>query len=104
MSKRNRDTMRFATGVGLALGGVALAATALYTEVMTSLVARRRTAATDALMEIATGKPLALPDEAIQAKADALLNTPTETVGVSPSFTINFKMKKTVIIDYSFGI
>ena len=82
MSKRNRDTVRLATGVGLALGGVALAATALYTEVMTSLVARRRTAATDALMEIATGKPLSSPDETIQAKADALLNTPTETVAI----------------------
>jgi fermentation-respiration switch protein FrsA (DUF1100 family) len=82
MSKRNRDTVRLATGVGLALGGVALAATALYTEVMTSLVARRRTVTTDVLMEIATGKPLSSPDETIQAKADALLNTPTETVAI----------------------
>jgi fermentation-respiration switch protein FrsA (DUF1100 family) len=82
MSKRNRDTARLATGVGLALGGVALAATALYTEVMTSLVARRRTVTTDVLMEIATGKPLTPPDEDIQIKADALLSAPTETVAI----------------------
>ena len=51
MSKPEKEISRIALGVGLALGGVALAAGTLYTEVMTALVARRRTVTTDTLME-----------------------------------------------------
>ena len=82
MSKPEKEISRIALGVGLALGGVALAAGTLYTEVMTALVARRRTVTTDTLMEILTNRPNLPPDPAIQAKADALLNTPTELVEI----------------------
>ena len=81
MSKSNRKAIR-AAGAGLALGGVALAAATLYTEVMTSLVARRRTPTTDTLTAIATGKPIPPLDPVIREKADALLAAPTETVAI----------------------
>ncbi len=60
MSENKSKVARVATGVGLAVGGLALAGAALYTEVMTSVIARRRSPGTDAIISLATGTP---PDE-----------------------------------------
>ena len=82
MLKTPNTAARIAAGIGLAVGGVAVAAAALYTEVMTSVVARRRTPGTDSVIALATGKTPPPMDPDIQAKADALLNTPTEQVEI----------------------
>ncbi len=55
-----RKAGRLATGAGLILGGTAVAAGALYTEVMTSVVARRRSLLSDTVITVATGH---LPDD-----------------------------------------
>ncbi len=74
------STARIATGVGLAVGGIALAAAALYTEVMTTVIARRRSPAADALMTIAKGKPTEEPDIVRHEWEEVLTSAPTETV------------------------
>ena len=48
MSKKSHTAARIAAGIGLALGGTAITAGALYTEIMTSIIARRRTPAMSA--------------------------------------------------------
>lgn len=70
-----------ALGAGLALGGLALAAGTLYTELMTSVVARRRTPGTDAIISLATGDP-AEPNPDYEASAQRILELPTETVEI----------------------
>ena len=70
------------TGVGLAAGGVALAATALYTELMTSVIARRRTPLTDMIVDAATdGNPSPFTDEILE-KAQALVDLNLEQVAI----------------------
>ncbi len=54
-SNQKKTAARIATGAGLAVGGIALAGAALYTEIMTSVIARRRSAGTDAIISMATG-------------------------------------------------
>ena len=80
MSKKMSPAARIATGVGLALGGAALTAAAVYTELMTTIIARRRTPASDALLAIGTGAEPAPPDPAIVEMTEALKNAPTELV------------------------
>ena len=55
MSKKMSPAARIATGVGLALGGAALATGALYTEIMTSIIARRRTPHKNSPKPVASG-------------------------------------------------
>lgn len=80
MSKKSHTAARIAAGIGLALGGTAIAAGALYTEIMTSIIARRRTPATDAMVALATGYEPAPPDPAIAAMTQALQDAPTRLV------------------------
>lgn len=82
MSKTSKTVTRIAAGVGLAVGGAALATAAVYTEIMTSVVARRRNPRTDALIAMTTGKEETPPDASITALAQALKDTPTETVAI----------------------
>ena len=70
------------TGIGLAAGGVALAATAVYTELMTSVVARRRTPLTDAIVSAASGGPENPYAADIQEKAQALQDLNLEQVAI----------------------
>ncbi len=73
---------RVAAGVGLALGGTALAGAALYTEVMTSVIARRRTPGTDAIIAMATGKESDAPDPTYETWAEALKQAAPEQVAI----------------------
>ena len=87
MNKNTRTTARIhagriATGVGLAVGGAALATAALYTELLTTAVARRRTPHTDAMISMITGSEPAPLDPSIAAMAQALKDAPTETVAI----------------------
>jgi pimeloyl-ACP methyl ester carboxylesterase len=82
MSKKPLTAAHVATGVGVILGGAALAATAIYTEIMTSVVARRRAPFTDALIAAATKSSDAPIDPEIREKAQALLHTPMTQVAI----------------------
>ncbi|MBQ5725723.1 MAG: alpha/beta hydrolase [Clostridia bacterium] len=73
---------RVAAGSGLVLGGLALATGALYTEIMTSVIARRRTAGTDAIITLAMGGAPDSHDPIYDEWAEALRNTPTQTVAI----------------------
>lgn len=81
MSKKLNPTARVAAGIGLAVGGAALAVAAVYTEVMTSVVARRRTPGTDSVVALATGRTFE-PDPVHEARAQVLKETPTELVEI----------------------
>ncbi len=81
MSKKRKCT-RIAARTGLVLGGVALAGAALYTEIMTSVIARRRRPSTDAIIAMATGKPTDDHDPIYEEWARALKDTPTELVEI----------------------
>ena len=70
------------TGIGLAAGGVALAATALYTEIMTSVVARRRNPLTDAIVTATAGEPDDTYSPVIREKAQALFDLGLEQVAI----------------------
>lgn len=59
--RQKRKVARVATGVGLAVGGTAIAAGAAYTELMTSIVARRRTTLTDGIVAYVQGRPTEAP-------------------------------------------
>ena len=76
------DAKKILTGVGLAAGGVALAATALYTEIMTSVIARRRNPLTDAIVTAAAGEPDDTYGPAIREKAQALRDLELEQVAI----------------------
>ena len=82
MNKKTSTALRIAAGVGLGLSGLALAAGTIYTELMTSVVARRRTPATDTIRAIATGQSPAPPDPTVQSLSDALREIPMETVAI----------------------
>ena len=82
MNKKTAAAIRIAAGVSLGLSGIALAAGTVYTEIMTSVVARRRTPATDAIHAMATGKSPAPLDPTIQSLSDALREIPMETVAI----------------------
>ncbi len=82
MSKKPNTAARIAAGIGLAVGGTALAAAAVYTEIMTTVVARRRTPASDAVVAIATGCEPAPPDPAIAELTRALREAPTELIEI----------------------
>lgn len=81
-NKKTNTALRIAAGVGLGLSGAALAVGALYTEIMTSVVSRRRTPATDAMVAMATGYEPAPPDPVIAELTRALKETPMETVAI----------------------
>lgn len=80
--KRPNTALRIAAGVGLGLSGIALAAGAIYTELMTTVVSRRRTPATDAVVAIATGHEPAPPDPTVAELTRRLKETPMETVAI----------------------
>ena len=80
MSKKMRPAARIAAGIGLAIGGAALTTAAVYTELMTTVIARRRTPASDALIAIGTGAEPAPLDPEIREMTEALKNAPTELV------------------------
>ena len=75
---------KIAVCVGLAAGGIAVAAATLYTEIMTSVIARRKSPFTDMIVEAATGG--AEPDEATSAavreKSAALRELGLEQVAI----------------------
>lgn len=70
------------TGIGLAAGGVTLAAAALYTEIMTSVVARRRSPLTDMIVAASGGDSDHPMDDTIREKARALRELPLEQVAI----------------------
>lgn len=80
MSKKMSPVARIATGAGLTVGLTALAAGVAYTELMTSIVARRRTPATDAIKNTLTKSEPSPPSPEIVTMSEALRNTPTELV------------------------
>ena len=80
MSKKMSPAARIAAGIGLAIGGAALTTAAVYTELMTTVIARRRTPASDALIAIGTGAEPAPLDPEIREMTEALKNAPTELV------------------------
>ena len=82
MSKKSLTAAHIAAGVGVIVGGAALAATAIYTEIMTSVVARRRAPLTDAIVAAATKTSDAPVDPAIREKAQALLHTPMTQIAI----------------------
>ncbi len=82
MSKKSTSYARIGAGIGLAVGGVALTAAALYTEIMTSVVARRRSPFTDSIVIAATGDPEIAIDPAIREKAQALKDLSLEQVAI----------------------
>ncbi len=82
MSAKTRKTSiaRVATGTGLVVGGLALAAAAAYTEIMTTVVARRRSAATDTVISLATGHPVDDYDPSYEEWAQKLKDAVPDTV------------------------
>ncbi len=76
-----KTAVRAAAGAGLAVGGLAIGAAALYTEVMTSVIARRRTPTTDAIVTMAAGAPVEA-DPSFEKWAEELAKAPTETVEI----------------------
>ena len=79
------NAKKILTGVGLAAGGAALAVTALYTELMTSVIARRRSPLTDAVVSAVAGDPPvsdAAISETIRDKAQALRDLGLEQVSI----------------------
>ncbi len=80
MSNLKKKVTRAATGLGLAVGGIALTGAALYTEVMTSVIARRRSPATDAIISMATGDPPDNHDPKFDEWAESFRASVTETV------------------------
>lgn len=82
MNKKTRTAVGIAAGAGLAISGAALAVGALYTEVLTTVVARRRTPYSDAIVAMVSGhEPQPLAPEMI-AKAQELKDAPTETIAI----------------------
>ena len=81
-NKKTNTALRIAAGVGLGLSAAALAVGAAYTEIMTSVISRRRTPATDAVVAVATGHEPAPLDPAIAELSRALRETPMETVAI----------------------
>lgn len=79
---------RILTGVGLAVGGLTVAAAAAYTELMTSVIARRRSPLTDAVLDAVSPDEGDAPamDEALSAsireKARALRELGLEQVAI----------------------
>lgn len=78
-----------ATGVGLAVSGVVALTAALYTEIMTSLVARRRSAMSEKIIEAAQKKQSPADPEAPQVPTPEhlqwerdLMAAPTELVAI----------------------
>lgn len=78
---KNSAAKKAALGAGLTVGGLALAAGALYTEIMTTVIARRRSPMTDKLTEIATGTPT--PTDPVHDEwAQKLKDTPTDPIEI----------------------
>ena len=78
-------TKRILTGIGLAAGGLAVAAAAAYTELMTSVIARRRSPLTDAVVSATAGDPPesdAALTESIREQAKALRDLNPEQVAI----------------------
>ncbi len=83
MANQQKKRKRFLRRAGFVAGGVALAGAALYTEVMTSVVARRRSPATDAIISMATKRPPDDHDPIYEEWAAAFKASVTETVSVT---------------------
>lgn len=82
MNKKAKTALLVTAGIGAALGGTAIAAGIAYTEVMTSVIARRKNRATDALVA-AVSKNKALPlDDSIHEQAQRVREIPMETVEI----------------------
>ena len=73
---------KLVAGIGLAVGGVALAATSLYTEIMTSIISRRLTPLTCAIMAASAGDLEDVLSPEIREMADALKEIPMEQVSI----------------------
>ena len=82
MNKKTSTALRVAAGLGLGLSGLALAAGTIYTEIMTTMVVRRRTPATDAILAMATGSEPPPLDPTVEQLSEALRETPMETVAI----------------------
>lgn len=82
MSKKMSSAARIASGIGVAVGATALAVGALYTELMTSIVARRRTPTTATVQALITGYDGSITDPDILARCEALREIPAEQVAI----------------------
>ena len=69
-------------GIGLAVGGVTLAAAGLYTELMTSIISRRLNPLTTAIMAASAGDMEDLISPEIRKMADSLKELPMEQVSI----------------------
>ena len=69
-------------GIGLAAGGVALAATAVYTEIMTSVISRRASMLTNTILAATTGDYEDAIPAGIREKAAALKEIPMEQMSI----------------------
>ena len=69
-------------GIGLVAGGVALAATAVYTEIMTSVVSRRLTPMTAAIISASSGDVEDVIPPEIRRMAESLKEIPMEQVAI----------------------
>ena len=82
MNKKVKKALLVTAGVGALLGGTALAAGVAYTEIMTSVIARRKNRATDSLIA-AVSKTQPLPqDDEIQQNVRLVREIPMETVEI----------------------
>ena len=77
----HKKHIKLATGIGMAAGGLLVGVAALYTEVITSVVARRRNAFTDGIVAATQGGGGGI-DPTIRDKARALREIPMEQVSI----------------------
>ena len=82
MNKKIKTALWITAGVGAALGGTALAAGAVYTEVMTSVIARRKTHGTQALINALSKHPTPVPDPSLTLLSNNLREIPMEQVEI----------------------
>lgn len=82
MNKKAKKALLVTAGIGAALGGTALVAGLAYTEIMTSVIARRKNRATDALMAAVSKNPPLPPDDSIRENIRAVREIPMETVEI----------------------
>ena len=82
MSKKLSPAARIATGVGLAVGAAALTVGTVYTEIMTSIVARRRTPVTATIQTVVTGHDGSITDPDLLVLCETLRGIPAEQVAI----------------------
>lgn len=82
MNKKAKTALLVTAGIGAALGGTALVAGLAYTEIMTSVIARRKNRATDALVAAVSKHPPQPLDESIVQLSRDVRELPMEAVEI----------------------